>query len=135
MKRLVVLCALALPAGPGDAAAQDIDAPIRVPSGQSVTLQDVIWNAPGPAGLVVRFRFVAPAIAGGAVDFETASGDMAHLCETYALSRIPGTGPKPEQVIISLAAAAVPFGEAAPDVTQFFEAYRVEDGACIWEVF
>ena len=110
---------------------------IVVPSGQLVTLQDVIWNAPGPFGLVARFRFVAPAIArgDGAMDFGTASADMLHLCQTYALARVADLGPAPSQIIISFASAPVPFGAAAPDVTQFFEAYRVEDQTCIWEQF
>lgn len=111
--------------------------PIVVPSGQLVTLQDVIWNAPGPFGLVARFRFVAPAIAReeAAVDFATASADMLHLCEAYALLRVADLGPVPSQIIISLASAPVPFGQPAPDVTQFFEAYRVENQTCIWEQF
>ena len=110
---------------------------INVPSGQDITLQDVIWNAPGPFGLVARFRFVAPAIARGnaALDFATASADMLHLCQTYALSRIADLGPMPSQIIISFASAPVPFGQSAPDVTQFFEAYRVENQTCIWEQF
>lgn len=109
---------------------------ITVPSGQSVTLQDVIWNEPGPMGLTFRFRFVAPEIApGGRVDAEMASADMAVLCQDFALPRIDPHGPQPAQVIISLSDRAVPFGEAQPDVTQFFEAYRIEDGACIWEMF
>jgi len=33
---------------------------IPVPSGQVVTLQDVVWNAPGPAGLTLRFGEAAP---------------------------------------------------------------------------
>ena len=110
--------------------------PIEVPSGQDVTLQDVIWNAPGPDGLALRFRFLAPGIApGGGVAFETASADMQHLCDTYALPRVAEQGPHPEQVIISLSDVAVPFGEAAPEATQFFESYRIEDGACVWEMF
>ena len=115
---------------PGD------DTPIAVPSGQVVTLQDTVMNAPGPMGTVARFRFVAPGIAaGGGVDFETAAADMLHLCQSYALQRLDGVVPVPSQVIISLADRAVEFGEAHPDVTQFFEAYRIEDGACIWEAF
>jgi hypothetical protein len=39
------------------------DVAVAVPSGQAVTLQDVIWNVPGPTGLAIRFRFLAPAIA------------------------------------------------------------------------
>lgn len=113
------------------------DAAIAVPSGQVVTLQEIIWNAPGPMGLVTRFRFLAPAIArdGGTVGFAAASADMAHLCQVFALDRVVQAGPAPAQVIISLADQLVPFGEAAPEATQYFEAYRIEDGACIWEAF
>ena len=62
---------------------------ITVPSGQDVTLQDVIWSEAGPAGLALRFRFVAPRIArmGGDIAFEVASEDMMALCESYALPR------------------------------------------------
>ena len=110
---------------------------VAVPSGQSVTLQEVPWNVPGPDGLTARFRFVAPAIAksGGTVDFETASADMVHLCQNFALPRISDIGPQPSQIVISLSDRPVPFGEAAPDATQFFEAYTIRDNACIWEAF
>jgi len=115
----------------GDAAA------IAVPSGQAVTLQDVIWNAAGPNGLTLRFRFLAPQIAreAGDVDFETASADMLALCQTFALPRLAELGPQPQQIIISLADRVVPFGETSPDATQYFEAYSIENGTCIWEMF
>lgn len=116
-----------------DALAGD-DAPIPVPSGQEVRLLDVIRDQPGPGGLTYRFRFVAPAIA-QTVDFETAAADMEHLCRTYALPRLSQIGPVPGQVIVSLSDRPVPFGEPAPDATQFFEAYRVEGDTCIWEAF
>lgn len=109
---------------------------VSVPSGQAVTFLEAILNEPGPDGMTARFRFVASGIAaGGGVDFETAVADMEFLCQSYALPRIAGTGPTPAQVVISLSERAVPFGEAAPEVTQFFEAYRIEDGTCIWDVF
>jgi hypothetical protein len=69
------------------------------------------------------------------VDFATAATDMAYLCQTYALARLSEFGPQPAQIIISLADQALPFGEPAPEATQFFEAYRIEDGTCIWEAF
>ena len=116
---------------PGDATL------IPVPSGQVVTLLDVIWNAPGPLGLTTRFRFLAPAInkAAPQVEFEEATVDMMHLCQSYALGRIAEFGPAPAQIIISLSDTPVHFGEAAPGATQFFEAYSLQDGACIWEAF
>lgn len=109
---------------------------VAVPSGQAITLQDVIWNVPGTDGLATRFRFLAPGIAaGGGVDFDTASADMQALCDGFALPRVVSNNPPPTQIIISLSAAPVPFGEAAPDVAQFFESYRIEDGSCRWEMF
>ena len=111
---------------------------VPVPSGQPVTFLDAIWNEPGPAGLTARFRFVAPQIAqhGGTVDFDTASADMEDLCNTYALPRIETTtGPRPAQVVISLSDRPVEFGVISPDATQFFEAYSIVDGACVWEAF
>lgn len=113
------------------------DTLIAVPSGQPVTLQDVIWNAPGPSGLTLRFRFIAPQIAqiGGSVDFATAITDMQALCNTYALSRLADLGPEPAQIIISLSDVAVAFGASAPEATQFFEAYSIADDTCQWEIF
>ena len=110
---------------------------ITVPSGQQVTFHDFIWGEPGPSGLAIRFRFIAPAISrqDGEADFSALEADMLHLCETYALPRISNTGPQPSQVIISLSDRPVDFGEADPDATQFFEGYRPKDGTCIWEWF
>lgn len=114
-----------------------VNEPIAVPSGQHVVLQDVVRDAPGPDGITLRFRFIAPAIAhqGGTVDVDQAMADMAYLCEHYALSRSTGVVPAPAQIVISLSDIAVPFGESVPDATQYFEAYRIENGACIWEAF
>jgi hypothetical protein len=123
--------------GSAQGAAPESPATITVPSGQIVTLQEVIWNAPGPDGLTSRFRFIAPEISGtgGTVDTETALADMLWLCQNYALPRIAQPGPMPSQIVISLADAPVPFGEARPEVTQLFEAYSLQDGQCVWEVF
>lgn len=113
------------------------DALIEVPSGQAVRLIDTIWGAPGPNGLTVRFRFLAPQIERdlGRMTFIEAEADMAHLCEHYALPRLATPGPEISQVIISLSDRIVAFGEISPEATQFFEAYRPENGACIWEGF
>jgi Family of unknown function (DUF6497) len=104
-----------------------------VPSGREVAFRDVITNVPGAEGATARFRFVAPGLTMD--DSEAAAADMQALCDSYALARTEGMVPQPEQIIISVSEADVPFGEAAPDVTQFFEAYSIKDGACIWEVF
>ena len=115
---------------PGDKTA------ITAPSGLVLHLQDVVWNAPGPDGLTLRFRFVATALADADEEaITTASDDMFWLCQTYALPRIPNTGPQPAQIVISVADRELPFGEAAPDALQLFEAYSLTDGECVWSVF
>ena len=119
------------PEAPGAAGA------LPVPSGQVVTYLDTIQAAPGPEGLTIRFRFIAPAIArdGGTVTAEAAQEDMEWLCQNYALSRLPTTGPVPEQVVISLSDRPVEFGAPAPEATQLFVAFSVEDATCYWEAF
>ncbi|MEJ2035855.1 MAG: DUF6497 family protein [Maritimibacter sp.] len=111
------------------------DGSLALPSGREVQFHEVIHSAPGTAGLAVRFRFTEADITQvkETVPYSEIEEDMRFICETYALERIANTGPQPAQVIISIADRAVPFGEASPDVTQIFEAYRPEDGACIWE--
>lgn len=106
---------------------------IAVPSGREVGLIDVITDVPGPEGQTARFRFLAPGLAAG--DAETAAEDMQALCESYAIPRLAALSPPPVQVIVSLSAENVPFGQAAPDVTQLFEAYRVDGDTCIWVPF
>ncbi len=110
---------------------------IVVPSGQVVTLLDVITDVSGPQGLTVRFRFLAPAIAreGGSIDAETAAVDMDHLCQNFALGRVASTGPQPAQIIISMSDTDLPFGETRPDATQLFNSYSITDGTCVWDIY
>ena len=127
----ILLTALAAVTGCKDDAA---DGPkVEVPSGRELSLIDVITNAPGPAGAAARFRFLAPDLTPD--DVEASIGDMQAVCDNFARERTEGMVPEPQQIIITFMNAAVPFGEAAPDVVQFFESFRVENGACVWEVF
>jgi hypothetical protein len=109
------------------------DGGISVPSGRDISLIDIVTNAPGNAGATARFRFLAPGLTQD--DVEATAADMQALCDSFALPRIDGMVPAPQQIVISLSAEAVPFGEPAPDVVQFFELYRPEGGTCIWEPF
>ena len=136
LRPLALLALLAAPL-PAAASAQAAEPLIAVPSGQPVSLIETIIGAPGPGGLTARFRFLAPEIGheAGGISFAEAEPDMLYLCESYALPRLADPGPKVAQVIISLSDRALPFGQAAPEATQFFEAYRPEGGRCIWEGF
>ena len=106
---------------------------VKVPSGRALTLIEIITNARGPEGATARFRFLAPGLTSN--DAESAHEDMQAVCDSFALRRIDGMVPAPQQIVISFASEVVPFGEAAPEVVQFFESYRPENGSCAWEVF
>ena len=123
------LCWLALPLLLGGCREEGVS----VPSGRELSLIEIVTNAPGTEGAAARFRFLAPGLA--PEESEEAAGDMQALCDTFAHPRIDGMVPAPQQIIISWSGEAVPFGEAAPDVVQFFESYRVDNSACIWEPF
>lgn len=122
---------LLLAAGACEDDAQPAGDAVAVPSGRAVQALDVITDLHGPEGATARFRFVVP----GLRPDEDASADMQALCDSYALPRTEGMVPPPQQIVITFANRAVPFGEAAPDAVQFFEAYSPQDGACIWEMF
>ena len=109
---------------------------LDVPSGQPVELVEVLVEQQAD-GDWVRFRFIAPHIAreGGTITYAEAEPDFAHLCESFAVPYIAQYELTADVVVISLADRAVEFGQADPEATQFFEAFRLEDGACIWEEF
>lgn len=127
----LVLTALAVVSGCKEDAAGGPK--VEVPSARALSLIDVITNAPGPDGATARFRFLAPGLDPD--EAEAAATDMQAVCDSFAIGRIDGMVPAPQQIIITFMSAEVPFGEAAPDVVQFFESYRPENGACVWEVF
>ncbi|WP_170753164.1 DUF6497 family protein [Ruegeria lacuscaerulensis] len=107
---------------------------MAVPSGQPVYLSDVLLDN-NPGELWVRFRFVAPKIGSdvGRIGYDVASVDMEHLCHTLAVAYVAEYDLEPARVVISLSDRPTEFGQAAPDATQYFEAYRLEQAQCIWE--
>jgi len=104
------------------------------PSGVELRLYDVIIE---PAADLVRFRFLAPALdpAGTAVPQGAIAGDFVWLCETLALPALTANGQNVAHVVISLSDREVAFGTAAPDATQYFDAFAVDGSQCLWEPF
>ena len=121
------------PAPPAPVAA----VPVDLPSGQEVTLIEALWEDQDAGLWWLRLRYLAPAIGGGAaqVDAEAATGDMLALCRRDALPMLETDSRTVEQIIVSLSAETVAFGTSAPGITQYFDAYRPENGDCIWEEF
>ncbi len=104
-----------------------------LPSGLKVVLQEMIWNERGN-GLAYRFRFVATDLT-GQESFEETMTDLEYLCNSYAVPRLSNVGPQPNQIVISIANRESEFGVMDPDLIQVFEAYRLDQGGCIWEMF
>tara|TARA_R110002094_G_scaffold73931_1_gene81645 strand:- start:9 stop:386 length:378 start_codon:yes stop_codon:yes gene_type:complete len=107
---------------------------VDVPSGQPVELQEVLVDqVSGETWL--RFRFIAPQIARdtGAIDSVQAGPDMAFLCDTVAAPYIAQYELTGDVIVISMSDRRAEFGAADPDMTQFFELFRLNDNTCIWE--
>lgn len=119
-----LLAVMALPLGAQEGG-------LSLPSGRQVYVQEALMNQPGIDGLTSHFRFVAE----GLTPHEDWSEDMLYLCETYALPMVLANVPAPRQIVIALSDRLLPFGEAAPEALQFFEAYLPQENACIWEIF
>ena len=107
---------------------------VDVPSGQPVDLQEVLVDQMGDETWL-RFRFIAPQIArnGGTIGYDAAGPDMKALCDTLAIPYMAQYALTGDVIVISLADRAVEFGAADADATQFFDAYRLKNGTCIWE--
>tara|TARA_R110000787_G_scaffold162600_1_gene276011 strand:- start:30 stop:407 length:378 start_codon:yes stop_codon:yes gene_type:complete len=107
---------------------------VDVPSGQPVELQEVLVDqVSGETWL--RFRFIAPQIARdtGAIDSVQAGPDMAFLCDTVAAPYIAQYELTGDVIVISMSDRRAEFGAADPDMTQFFELFRLNNNTCIWE--
>ncbi|WP_306005826.1 DUF6497 family protein [Aquicoccus porphyridii] len=130
----VAMVAAGAKASAGDPGAMPVP---PLPSGLDAELHEMFLDVK-PDGLLTyaRFRFIAPDIAGAdAPDFSERIGDMEFLCDSYAMPHVAATPEPVDRIVISLSDRAVAFGQPDPDATQFFEAFSIENGACIWEEF
>jgi hypothetical protein len=116
--------------GTGSAAAGPSDTPISLPSGHAAVAMEyrADTDAQGP---LLRARYLVATLDGGE-DSDAVFADMTYLCETDAFATwdVP-----PPRVVVSLSSRSIDFGTIDADVVQYFEAFRVEDRRCIWELF
>ncbi|MCZ7675353.1 MAG: DUF6497 family protein [Roseovarius sp.] len=103
---------------------------VTLPSGLVAVLQETI-REDGP---VMRYRYVADGFDSGAPLAQVAA-DLEHLCAADAAPRAAAAGLEAARLVISLADRASEFGRADPQLRQVFEAFRLENGTCIWEAF
>jgi len=103
---------------------------IALPSGQSVTLFDVVLEEGPPR--VARLRFLAPDIdpAGAALTYAAVAPDFVYLCDSYGLPALAANDWQVDEIVISMSDREVAFGVATPEATQYFEPFTVVDGHC-----
>ena len=115
----------------GAAHAEDV----ALPSGRVASLFETIWEPQtAPEEMWLRLRFVVPGI-GPELDIAEVGADLLALCLTQALPEQVKTGKTADQAIISMSSEPLAFGETNPDVSQYFEAYRLVGEDCILEGF
>ena len=107
-----------------------------VPSGQSITLHEVLIDAVNDESWL-RFRFIAPRIAraGGDITYGDAAADMEYLCASVAVPYMSEYELQSDLIVISLSDQETEFGATNQDATQFFDVFRVKNETCIWEAF
>ncbi|GAA6165963.1 hypothetical protein NBRC116590_36670 [Pelagimonas sp. KU-00592-HH] len=119
----------------GAATAGDLEEFPAVPSGFEVYLQEMLFELRQDQSRVARFRYVMPIIGQEGVTFFHVEQDFPVLCESHAVPSIEKSDEIVDQVIISLADRELEFGVSSSVATQYFEAFRLENGSCIWEGF
>lgn len=80
---------------------------------------------------LVRFRFTYD---GPEQNFDTLEPVFPWLCETIAARVVMDAHLDQQNVVISVSADPVDFGQPS-DIPQFFEAFAVERYSCKWEYF
>ncbi len=104
---------------------------IEVPSGQPVSFIEFISEE---ATGTVRFRFLTPEI-GTSFQYADVAGDFQVVCDELVMPALVEAALEPSQIVLSMSAVDIPFGEDNPDVLQFFEIFSLENDTCIWEEF
>jgi len=107
--------------------AQDIE----VPSGQPLSFLEFISEQNGER---VRFRFLAPEI-GMTFTYMDVAADFQAVCDRLVMPALIENEIEPQQIVLSMSAVDIPFGEDNADVLQFFEIFRPLNDTCIWEEF
>lgn len=128
-------CALVFGLAGGAAASQsEPSSELTLPSGQNVLLLE---QRDEPETQTVRLRYIAPDLASPMTrpSFEDLTADLEFLCAEFARTVIQSSMEAPAQIVVSLSAEEVEFGVTNTEVEQVFEAFRLENGACILEVF
>ncbi len=117
---LFVLAALTAAAGP------------ELPSGLAVEPFDTGYELTPDGTFQVVLRYLAPAIAGGAVPYEAVVADLDALCAAEGIAAAQAQTRAVDEIVIVLLDRPVPRGQPDPAATQYIAAYEPVEGVCEW---
>jgi hypothetical protein len=112
---------------------KDTDTGSDLPSGFRHSLFETREDTTPDGKRVLRLRYVDPNLTSD--DHQRVAEDFAALCARDALPKQAAADMAFDQAVISLANKKSEFGVFNPDVTQYFEAFTLENDRCIWEAF
>ena len=127
--RVLAAVALAVLAAPA------LRAEVILPSGLEASLLEGFVEIQPDGARWARFRYVMPALEGGATGFDAVQADFVTLCEAQARPMLIQAGGEVALVIVSLMDKPLEFGQSDPGTVQYFESFAIRDDRCIWEEF
>jgi hypothetical protein len=104
----------------------------ELPSGLAVEPFDAAHEVTPDGTSQVVLRYLAPAIAGGAVPYEAVMADLDALCAAEGIAAAAAAGVPIDEIVIVLMDRPVPRGQPDPEATQYIAAYAPVDGVCEW---
>jgi hypothetical protein len=107
---------------------------VAVPSGQAIEFfEQRVDDATG----AVRLRFLAPDLDDPLKrpSFEDITLDLEMLCREFGVKTTLEDGLENTQIVISLSSEKVEYGVINSEVEQVFEAFSVQNGTCMLEMF
>lgn len=111
------------------------DETMQLPSGLTAELAETLVEPQPDGQRWLILRVVAPGLAERPVSAAESAADTAALCESWGVSAAEERAARPDQIVVQVMSALVERGSPAPEVTQIFAGYRLENDTCIWEDF
>jgi hypothetical protein len=109
---------------------------VSAPSGQAVTLHEWLHEQhPWSGESQIIIRLLAPMIGATGVADAALRADMAWACHLWGRPVAITAGAEAGQIVIEMMAAPAPRGTPTPAINRFYETYRLDGDACIWELF
>lgn len=118
------------------ALATPASADLVVPSGQPLSVLDILWeDQAGQPTLVIRTLTPEIARGGAALSYDAVEADFDAVCAALGLPVRALAGSDASHIIVVMMDRPVSRGTPDPEATQYISEFRVEDGRCMLEFF